>query len=142
VEFSSDLAGDRTTEILEGIVRPILVYGKCSSVPPRKAVIAGREERSIRVNDFSGPTDSIEFFGASDPMTKSQICPKFPNKMGPYPNRAGSNGYAKILPTPRDVHQNARTGSIPTVGLQAQEYRLRLKRPKSAFCNSFVSSNL
>ena len=30
----------------------------------------------------------------------------------------------------------------PTVGLLAQECRLRLKRPKSDFCNRFMRSNL
>jgi hypothetical protein len=30
----------------------------------------------------------------------------------------------------------------PTVRIQAQEHRLRLKRPKSVFCNSLISRNL
>jgi hypothetical protein len=59
VEFSSHQAGNRPTEFREGSVRPISGNGKRSSVPARKAVIAGREERSIRVSDFSGPTGSI-----------------------------------------------------------------------------------
>src|ERR1700745_2886623 len=33
--------------------------GKRSSVPPRKAVIATRDKRSIRVNDFSGPIGPV-----------------------------------------------------------------------------------
>jgi len=37
--------------------------GKRSSVPRRKAVIATRDERSIRVSDFSGPTGSIADHG-------------------------------------------------------------------------------
>jgi hypothetical protein len=47
LELSSDQVGDRATEFLEGIVRTILGNGKRSSVPPRKAVIAARDERSI-----------------------------------------------------------------------------------------------
>ena len=55
--------GDRTTEFREGIVRLSGGNGDRSSVPAQKAVIAGREERSIRVSDFSGATDSIADHG-------------------------------------------------------------------------------
>ena len=37
-------------------------------------------------------TNTIEFFGPNDPMAKSKICPKFPNKIEPYPNRAKAEG--------------------------------------------------
>ena len=59
MEFSSHQVGDRTRESLERIIPLIAGKGKRPSVPPGKAVTATRDERSIRVNDFSGPTDSI-----------------------------------------------------------------------------------
>ena len=63
VEFSSDQAPNRTTEFIEGIVPLIGPNGDRSSVPPREAVIAGRDNRSIRVSDFSGPTGSVADHG-------------------------------------------------------------------------------
>jgi hypothetical protein len=48
VELSSDKAANCTTEFREGIVRLVAGNGDRSSIRPRKAVIAGREGRSIR----------------------------------------------------------------------------------------------
>jgi hypothetical protein len=70
VELSFYEAADGATEFREGIVRLIGGNRDRPSVPPRKAVIAGRDERSIRVNDFSGPTGPVRLIYSVRPFAK------------------------------------------------------------------------